>query len=200
MRYGGKFRKKCRHNAWKDAADLLCPGGKSRGKGGLASTDRPPARNPEVDMLTLNRAVVSTDTDYGTALLDQRSGRYWTLNPTATLVLRVLVAGGDPPDAVRALLDQYDVPPATARDDVDRLVHELRAAGLLTGSVPGSPPGETRAPGTWTGPATGAEGRAGRSLRAAGRASRALARRAAARPRGRHTTRSSADRAEGGHQ
>jgi hypothetical protein len=164
-------------------------------------------RNPEVDMLTLNRTVVSTDTDYGTALLDQRSGRYWTLNPTATLVLRVLLAGGDPPGAVRALLDQYDVPPATARDDVDRLVHELRAAGLLTGSVPGSPPGETRAPGAWTEPTTGAagsttgaEGTAGRSLRAAGRASRALVRRAAARPRGRHTTRRSADRAEGGHQ
>ena len=57
-------------------------------------------------MLTLNRSVVSTDTDYGTALLDEQSGRYWTLNPTASLVLRVLLDGGDPPQAARVLLDQ----------------------------------------------------------------------------------------------
>jgi hypothetical protein len=97
-------------------------------------------------MLTLNREVVTTDTDYGTALLDQRSGRYWTLNPTAALILRVLLSGGDPPRAARALLDEYDVAPATARADVDRLVGELRTAGLLIGSVSSSgiaPPGDT---------------------------------------------------------
>ncbi|WP_084010613.1 lasso peptide biosynthesis PqqD family chaperone [Pseudofrankia sp. DC12] len=99
-------------------------------------------------MLTLNGSVVSTDTDYGTALLDERSGRYWTLNPTASLALRVLLDGGDPPQAARALLDQYDVAPATARADVDKLVDELRAADLVTGSVSGSgiepPAGVTR--------------------------------------------------------
>jgi hypothetical protein len=89
-------------------------------------------------MLTLNRSVVTTDTDYGTALLDERSGRYWTLNPTAALVLRVLLDGGDPPRAARTLVDSYDVAPATARADVDTLVAELRAAGLVTGSVSGS--------------------------------------------------------------
>lgn len=101
-------------------------------------------------MLTLNRSVVSTDTDYGTALLDERSGRYWTLNSTAALALRVLLDGGDPPAAARALLDQYDVAPATARADVDKLVDELCAAGLVTGSVSGSgiePPPELASPG-----------------------------------------------------
>jgi Coenzyme PQQ synthesis protein D (PqqD) len=88
-------------------------------------------------MLTLSQSVVTTDTDYGTALLDERSGRYWTLNPTATLVLRVLLNGGDPPRAARALADQYDVTPAMAEADVDKLVDDLCGAGLLTDASDG---------------------------------------------------------------
>ncbi|MBL7496111.1 lasso peptide biosynthesis PqqD family chaperone [Frankia sp. CNm7] len=94
-------------------------------------------------MLTLSQQVVSTDTDFGTALLDQRSGRYWTLNPTAALALRVLLDGGDQAHAARALLDEYDVAPATARADVDRLVDELSVAGLVT--VSGRAAGTSRA-------------------------------------------------------
>jgi hypothetical protein len=108
-------------------------------------------------MLTLKRSVVSTETDYGTALLDERSGRYWTLNPTAALALRVLLDGGDPPKAARALLDHYDVAPATARADVDKLVDDLQSAGLITGSVSGSgiePPAGTPSPASG-GPAAG---------------------------------------------
>jgi len=123
-------------------------------------------------MLTLNHSVVSTDTDYGTALLDEHSGRYWTLNPTAALVLRILLDGGDPPQAARALVDQYDVAPATARSDVDRLVDDLCAAGLVTGTVSGSgiePPAGMTAPGAAGTPAAGLRrrsgSRAGRLLR-----------------------------------
>ncbi|ADP78329.1 lasso peptide biosynthesis PqqD family chaperone [Pseudofrankia inefficax] len=126
-------------------------------------------------MLTLNRSVVSTDTDYGTALLDERSGRYWTLNPTAALALRVLLDGGDPPQAARALLDQYDVAPATARADVDKLVDDLQAAGLITGSVSGSgiePPAGTTPPASG-GSATGASA-AGGQHRSGTRARHAL--------------------------
>ncbi|WP_081438426.1 lasso peptide biosynthesis PqqD family chaperone [Pseudofrankia asymbiotica] len=106
-------------------------------------------------MLTLSGSVVSTDTDYGTALLDQRSGRYWTLNPTATLILRVLLDGGDPPNAARVLLDRFDVEPETARADVDRLVDQLRTAGLVTGSVPGTGPGAEPRTGPGAEPGTG---------------------------------------------
>jgi hypothetical protein len=131
-------------------------------------------------MLTLNRSVVSTDTDYGTALLDERSGRYWTLNPTAALALRVLLDGGDPPAAARALLDQYDVAPATARADVDKLVDELCAAGLVTGSVSGSgiepPPGLAspggRTPSGATRPGGGAGATVVRSHRRSGSGAR----------------------------
>ncbi|MFJ8085682.1 lasso peptide biosynthesis PqqD family chaperone [Streptomyces sp. NPDC096205] len=74
--------------------------------------------------------VCTATTDYGTVLLDQRTGQYWELNPTATLVVSTLMAGGDADDATNALVREFDVTPAQARDDVTALIGELRAGGL----------------------------------------------------------------------
>ena len=38
--------------------------------------------------LKLRDGVSAADTDYGIALLDEDSGQYWILNPTAALALR----------------------------------------------------------------------------------------------------------------
>ena len=51
--------------------------------------------------LTLRAGVSTADTDYGTTLLDEGSGDYFTLNPSAALVLRTLLAGGTAAEAVR---------------------------------------------------------------------------------------------------
>ncbi|MET9519441.1 lasso peptide biosynthesis PqqD family chaperone [Streptomyces sp. NPDC002994] len=76
-------------------------------------------------------AYVSTaETDYGTVLLDERAGEYWELNPTGTLVVSTLMAGGDEADAVVALTDEFDISPAQAKRDVDALVLRLRTSGL----------------------------------------------------------------------
>jgi hypothetical protein len=45
-------------------------------------------------MLQLRDGVSAADTDYGMALLDEDSGQYWNLNPTAALALRTLLDGG----------------------------------------------------------------------------------------------------------
>ena len=82
--------------------------------------------------MTLRRGVSGTDTDYGTTLLDEDSGEYFTLNPTGSLVLRTLLAGGSSEQAARALTEQYEVAPDTADQDVADLVAELRSAGLVT--------------------------------------------------------------------
>lgn len=74
--------------------------------------------------------VCTATTDYGTVLLDQRSGQYWELNPTATLVIKTLMAGGDEGEATTALMREYEVSEDQARDDVTALVAELRASGL----------------------------------------------------------------------
>lgn len=74
--------------------------------------------------------VSAAQTDYGTVLLDERVGEYWELNPTATLVVETLMAGGDEADAVAAVVGEFSIDVARARQDVDALVQELRASGL----------------------------------------------------------------------
>ncbi|MFV0133874.1 lasso peptide biosynthesis PqqD family chaperone [Streptomyces sp. HMX87] len=74
--------------------------------------------------------VSTAQTDYGTVLLDQRSGSYWELNPTGTLVVQTLLKGGDEAEAVDALVTEFDTDRARAEQDVTALVQELRKAGL----------------------------------------------------------------------
>jgi hypothetical protein len=81
--------------------------------------------------LRLRDGVSSADTDYGIILLDEDSGRYWNLNPTAALALRTLLDGGSPADAARQLTERYEVDAGIAGRDVQELVDELRGAGLV---------------------------------------------------------------------
>ena len=81
--------------------------------------------------LTLRPGVSTADTDYGTALLDENSGEYFTLNPTGTLVLRTLLDGGTLEQAAQALTEQYAVDAETADRDVADLIGALRSARLL---------------------------------------------------------------------
>ena len=74
--------------------------------------------------LQLRDGVSAADTEYGMALLDEDSGPYWNLNPTAALALRTL-------QAVQELTAQYAVDTGTANQDIEDLVGELHAAGLV---------------------------------------------------------------------
>ncbi|MFD8236784.1 lasso peptide biosynthesis PqqD family chaperone [Streptomyces sp. NPDC059696] len=76
--------------------------------------------------------VSTAETDYGTVLLDEQVGAYWELNPTATLVVRTLLDGGEESDAAAALVREFDVDQAQALQDVETLVHGLRASGLAS--------------------------------------------------------------------
>ncbi|MFK4599539.1 lasso peptide biosynthesis PqqD family chaperone [Streptomyces pristinaespiralis] len=75
--------------------------------------------------------VSTAETDYGTVLLDERSGTYWELNPTGTVVIKTLLEGGDEAAAVAALLDEFDIDREQAAQDVATLVSDLRASGLV---------------------------------------------------------------------
>ncbi|QEV22737.1 lasso peptide biosynthesis PqqD family chaperone [Streptomyces alboniger] len=86
-------------------------------------------------MYALRPDVLMTETEYGVALLDQKSAEYWTLNPTAALILRTLLDGRarGAERAIEALTMQYDdIDADEAAKDVDTIVGELRSAGLLT--------------------------------------------------------------------
>ncbi|MFC7260702.1 MULTISPECIES: lasso peptide biosynthesis PqqD family chaperone [Streptomyces] len=76
--------------------------------------------------------VSTAETDYGTVLLDERAGAYWELNPTATLVVRTLLDGGEEADAAAALVQEFDIDQAQALQDVETLVRQLRSSGLAS--------------------------------------------------------------------
>ncbi|GAA3777622.1 hypothetical protein GCM10022403_010510 [Streptomyces coacervatus] len=76
--------------------------------------------------------VSTAETDYGTVLLDERAGAYWELNPTATLVVRTLLAGAEEADAAAALAQEFDIDQAQALQDVETLVRQLRSSGLAS--------------------------------------------------------------------
>jgi Coenzyme PQQ synthesis protein D (PqqD) len=86
------------------------------------------------------RADVSTaETDDGMVLLDERVGRYWQLNLTGALVLRLLLDGCTPHQVAQTLADQYPVSAKQAAADIAVLLARLRAAGLLTDHGKGLP-------------------------------------------------------------
>jgi hypothetical protein len=85
--------------------------------------------------LQLREGVSAADTDYGMALLDEDSGQYWNLNPTAALALRTLLDGGTTAQAAQQLTEQYAVDADTANRDVEDLLGELHSAGLVTEEV-----------------------------------------------------------------
>ncbi|MEU1072940.1 MULTISPECIES: lasso peptide biosynthesis PqqD family chaperone [unclassified Streptomyces] len=74
--------------------------------------------------------ISTAQTDYGTVLLNERSGQYWELNPTATLIIETLLAGKDETAAADAVVAEFDIDRERARRDVTQLVGELRASGL----------------------------------------------------------------------
>jgi hypothetical protein len=85
--------------------------------------------------LQLRHGVSAADTDYGMALLDEDSGQYWNLNPTAALALRTLLDGGTTAQAVQELTEQYAVDADTASQDIENLVGELCSADLVRESA-----------------------------------------------------------------
>ncbi|TJZ59059.1 lasso peptide biosynthesis PqqD family chaperone [Streptomyces piniterrae] len=74
--------------------------------------------------------ITTAETEYGTVLLDQRSGHYWELNPTGTLVVQTLLEGGEEADAVDAVIAEFDIDRARAEQDVAALLDLLRTSGL----------------------------------------------------------------------
>ena len=86
------------------------------------------------------RADVSvTDTGDGVVLLDERAGRYWQLNPTGGLVLRLLLDGAAPCRVAQGLADRYLVSIEQAAADVTDLLQRLHTAGLVTDHARGRP-------------------------------------------------------------
>ncbi|MEU8916012.1 lasso peptide biosynthesis PqqD family chaperone [Streptomyces nigrescens] len=79
----------------------------------------------------LHPDVVATDTDDGTVLLNERTGRYWQLNSTGGQVLRRLLDGHEAPRIAADVADRHGIDPQRAELDVTAVIEQLRAARLV---------------------------------------------------------------------
>ena len=64
-------------------------------------------------------------------LLDLRTKHYYRLNATAARIWKGLEQSLEPPQIVDALVDEFAVDAATARTEVDRVLADLGARGLV---------------------------------------------------------------------
>lgn len=81
--------------------------------------------------MRLRDGVIATSTEYGLVLLDEHAGEYWSLNPSGALVIKALLDGAGGDGAAQVLADRHDVDLASARADIDDVLAQLRAAGLV---------------------------------------------------------------------
>lgn len=70
-------------------------------------------------------------TDEGGALLDERTGRWTHLTPTATAAVLLLLAGANADQVAAAYADRYRIPHTQAADDVTTVIQTLVDAGQL---------------------------------------------------------------------
>ncbi|GHA72883.1 hypothetical protein GCM10010372_84320 [Streptomyces tauricus] len=82
--------------------------------------------------LALTSDVTATPTEHGTVLLDQRNGRYFQLNASATLALTTLLNGADHQHTADVLHRHYDITHDRAHADVATLIDTLRTRKLVT--------------------------------------------------------------------
>ena len=64
-------------------------------------------------------------------LLNMASQRYYGLNEVGARMWELLLESGDVNAVTDRLRETYDADPVTLRSDLERLIEELRSAGLL---------------------------------------------------------------------
>ncbi|MGW8972128.1 lasso peptide biosynthesis PqqD family chaperone [Streptomyces platensis] len=79
----------------------------------------------------LHPDVVATDTDDGTVLLNERTGRYWQLNATGGQVLRRLLDGHEATRIAVEVADRHRIDHQRAALDVAAVIEQLRTAQLV---------------------------------------------------------------------
>lgn len=84
--------------------------------------------------LRLRPDIATTDTDDGLVLLDERTGRYWQLNPTGAHVLHALLEGHHPDQIAVDLATRYRIDSLKAQRDVTALTDRLHTAKLVAPS------------------------------------------------------------------
>ena len=84
------------------------------------------------DQFAVHPSVLCRQLSGETVLLNLESGVYYGLDPVGTRVWQLLLQGQTIAEICGTMIDEYDVAPDVLRDDVLRLVGELRERGIVT--------------------------------------------------------------------
>jgi PqqD family protein of HPr-rel-A system len=83
--------------------------------------------------MQLAKYVKFREEKFGGVLFETRSEKVFTLNPTATAVVREIGAGGDERAIMARLKDRYDDRDGAIEREVAAFLADLRQRGLLEG-------------------------------------------------------------------
>jgi PqqD family protein of HPr-rel-A system len=83
--------------------------------------------------MQLARYVKFREEKFGAVLFETRSEKVFTLNPTATAVVREIQAGGDESAIIGRLKDRFDDRSGAIEREVAALIADLRQRGLVEG-------------------------------------------------------------------
>jgi hypothetical protein len=85
-------------------------------------------------MPRLRTGVATTETADGLVLLDERTGRYWQLNPNGSRVLNALLAGDEPGRIAEEFATRYRISIEQAQRDVTTVTALLYSSNLVQAS------------------------------------------------------------------
>jgi Coenzyme PQQ synthesis protein D (PqqD) len=86
--------------------------------------------------MRLAKYVKFREEKFGAVLFETRSEKVYTLNPTATAVVRELEAGRDEPEIVSILKERFHDTDGAVEREVRAFIADLRQKGLLDGTTP----------------------------------------------------------------
>ena len=78
-----------------------------------------------------NADVLSKRLEQAAVLVNIATNRIFELNETGTRAWELICQGLHADDIVRHLVDEFDVQPSRAADELNELINQLRAEGLL---------------------------------------------------------------------
>ena len=81
--------------------------------------------------MKLSKYVKFREEKFGGVLFETRSEKVFTLNPTATAVVREIQAGTPEPDIATRVTANFDGSEGDIRREVDEFLAQLRTKGLL---------------------------------------------------------------------
>jgi hypothetical protein len=84
-----------------------------------------------IDAFAVHPSVICRELSGETVLLNLESGVYYGLDAVGTRVWQLLTQGQTIAAVCETMLEEYEVAPDVLRDDVVRLVAELRERGIV---------------------------------------------------------------------